>query len=99
MVLSWWRYGHLSEGEAGEQGVGGRVGGGKLLLREVSERYLVPMSTLHDWQSNEQHILASKKGERANRSQVQYCQWPELEDDLYKCYLERRNERKAVRRG
>lgn len=68
-------------------------------MREVSERYLVPITTLHNWRAKEEAIVSGRKGERTNRSGVRICRWPELESELYSKYRQRREECKAVRRG
>ena len=43
------------------------------LMREVSERYLVPITTLHNWRESQDTIISGRKGERKNRSRVEIC--------------------------
>ena len=69
------------------------------LLKEVSERFLVPVTTLHNWRAGQDQIVRGREGERRNRSGVKCCRWPELESNLYDKYCKRRDECKAVHRG
>jgi len=69
------------------------------LMREVSERYLVPITTLHNWRESQDTIVSGRKGERKNRLRVKICRWLELELELYDKYRQRREDCKAVRRG
>ena len=62
------------------------------LLKEVSERYLVPVTTLHNWRASQDQIESGRKGERRNRSGVKSCRWPELESNLYHKYRKRRDD-------
>lgn len=94
-VLRWWCHHKIPQGaEEGEPGLLPAP-----LMKEVSERYLVPISTLHNWRVSEDQIVSGRKGERKNRREVNFCHWPELEARLYDKYRERQEERKAVRRG
>jgi len=69
------------------------------LMREVSERYLVPITTLHNWRENQEKIVGSKKGGRGGSRGGIWCKWPEIEANLNEKYRKRRDERKAVRRS
>jgi len=68
-------------------------------MKEVSERYLVPITTLHNWRVSEDQIVSGRKGERKNRREVKFCHWPELEARLYDKYRKQREKGKAVGRG
>ena len=94
-VLRWWYHHRIpEEGDGGEPEVLRAP-----LMKEVSERYLVPITTLHNWRVSQDQIVSGRKGERKNRREVNMCHWPELEARLYDKYRERREEYKAVRRG
>ena len=94
-VLRWWIHHQIPQGEEEREPGVLRAP----LLKEVSERYLVPVTTLHNWRASQDHIVSGRKGERRNRSGVKSCRWPELESNLYDKYRQRRDDRKAVRRG
>ena len=68
------------------------------LMREVSEQYRVPVTTLHNWRENQEKIIGGRKGNRGSGKGSGRCKWPELEANLYKKYQYRRDERKAIRR-
>ena len=101
MVLSWWAHAQVPDSTK-SQVCDETVKDPPLrtpLLREVSERYLVPITTLHDWKCRESQIVAGKRGERRSVGGSQRCRWPRVEEILYEKYKERRDERKAVRRN
>lgn len=100
-VLSWWTHGQVPSAHSPT---------GKPqspTIKDVSLRYQIPISTLPSWRENELSIVNSKKyasssaglkssiGEGSGRS----AKWPEMEAILYSAYKQRREERKAVRRG
>jgi len=94
-VLRWWLHHQIPQGaDEREPGVLRAP-----FLKEVSERYLVPITTLHNWRGCQDEIVSRRKGVRRNKSGVKSCRWPELELNLYDKYRKRRDERKAVRRG
>ena len=43
------------------------------LLREVSERCLVPITTLHNWRIKQNEIIGGRMGERKCKSKVTLC--------------------------
>ena len=94
-VLCWLLHHQIPQGEAEREPGVLRAP----LLKEVSERYLVPVTTLHNWRASQDQIVSGRKGERRNRSGVKSCRWPELKSNLYDKYRKRRDDRKAVRRG
>ena len=47
-------------------------------LKEVSERYLVPITTLHNWRECQDEIVSGRKGVRRNKSGMKSCGRPEL---------------------
>jgi len=89
-VLEWWLH-HRIELNSGSSWAP--------LLKEVSARYLVPISTLQSWRVKQDKIILSKKGTRKCSPPASWCQWPELEAHLYQKYQKRREERKAVWRS
>ena len=95
-VLEWWTYERIeypSTGPSSQQ-----VECRAPLMREVSERYRVPVTTLHNWRENQEKIIGGRKGSRGSGKGGGRCKWPELEANLYKKYQHRREERKAIRR-
>jgi len=69
-------------------------------MKEVASCYQVPITTLHNWRSNKEKIVASRKGQsKALPNRHSLCHWQELVQALYQKYKKRREEGKAVRRG
>jgi len=68
-VLRWWLHHRIpQEADEPEPGVLRAP-----LLREVSARYLVSITTLHNWRAGQDAIVSGRKGERQNRSRVRSC--------------------------
>jgi len=68
-------------------------------IREVSERCLIPITTLDDWRRTKDRIIGSACDSRRVQPDEQFCVWPELEVNLCGKYQQRREARKAVRRS
>lgn len=94
-VLQWWFHHRIPQPVTKSNPEGLRAP----FLKEVAARYLLPITTLHNWRVNQEKIIASKKGTRKWQTPAHRCRWPELEADLYQKYRKRRDERKAVRRN
>ena len=95
MVLTWWTQHQVSQG--GTEPAPGSMR--TPFIREVSERYLVPITTLHDWKKAKDRIIGSAHDSRRAQPDEQSCVWPELEVNLYGKYQQRQEERQAVRRN
>jgi len=95
MVLTWWTHHQVPQGETEPSPGSMRTP----FIREVSKRYLVPITTLHDWRKTKDRIIGSARDSRRAQPDEQSCVWPELEVNLYGKYQQRREERKAVRRS
>ena len=50
-----------------------------LMKEVVSERYQVPICTLHNGRVSKEQIVSGRKGERKNRKEVNFYHWPEVE--------------------
>jgi len=98
-VLHWWTHEQILEGGSEGEGFDSNIRGVRLpFILDVSDRFLLPITTLHNWMKNEDKIVNGRKGERTSRGSGKYCQWPDLEQILYTRYQKRRQERKPVRR-
>jgi len=42
------------------------------LMKEVSERFLVPITMLHNWRMHQGKIIEGRNRERKNKSEVPY---------------------------
>lgn len=94
-VVSYWLYALVPD----ENGSNSDSFGQRHVTRkEVSDRYLIPESTISGWKKQVELILTSTKGSRAIKPDPT-CAYPEMEEKLFDRFWERRMEGQMVRRA